>query len=133
MESNDCSWVVEGSCARKSRLKPETPTCFNWLQPTPIRIDTFTLICKMSLRLEAHFILFCCYYIECWARLVILHYYSSLQTLDGGMYEKVAEYFSIMSRTELYTCSASQFSFGKIKEQAMTVLNYNLFSFVTQI
>ncbi len=51
-------------------------------------------------------------------------YYSTyylLQTLDGGMYEKVAEYFSILSRTELYTCSASQFSFGKIKEQAMTV------------
>lgn len=43
------------------------------------------------------------------------------QTLDGGMYEKVAEYFSILSRTELYTCSASQFSFGKIKEQAQTV------------
>lgn len=44
------------------------------------------------------------------------------QTLDGGMYEKVAEYFSILSRTELYTCSASQFSFGKIKEQASTVI-----------
>lgn len=54
-----------------------------------------------------------------------------VKTLDGGMYEKVAEYFSIMSRTELYTCSASQFSFGKIKEQAMTISrDYDLACFV---
>jgi hypothetical protein len=46
------------------------------------------------------------------------------QIADGGMYEKVAEYFSIMSRTELYTCSTSQFSFGKIKEQAQIVRCY---------
>ncbi|EFX73637.1 hypothetical protein DAPPUDRAFT_57919, partial [Daphnia pulex] len=54
-----------------------------------------------------------------------------VKTLDGGMYEKVAEYFSIMSRTELYTCSASQFSFGKIKEQAQTInRDYDLACFV---
>jgi len=37
------------------------------------------------------------------------------------MYEKVAEYFSVLSRTELITCSASQTSYAKIKEQAQTV------------
>ncbi|EFX63362.1 hypothetical protein DAPPUDRAFT_335571 [Daphnia pulex] len=53
------------------------------------------------------------------------------QIADGGMYEKVAEYFSIMSRLELYTCSASQFSFGKIKEQAQTISrDYDLACFV---
>ena len=49
------------------------------------------------------------------------------------MYEKVAEYFSIMSRTELYTCSASQFSFGKIKEQAQTVCSSYLLYYFTNI
>jgi len=41
-----------------------------------------------------------------------------IKTLDGGMYEKLSEYFSIISRTELITCSAWQNSYGKIKDQA---------------
>jgi len=41
-----------------------------------------------------------------------------IKTLDGGMYEKLSEYFSIISRTELITCSAWQNSYGKIREQA---------------
>ena len=52
---------------------------------------------------------------------LFIHFLFHHQTLDGGMYEKVAEYFSILSRTELITCSASTTSFGKIKEQAQTV------------
>lgn len=43
---------------------------------------------------------------------------SVIKTLDGGMYEKLSEYFSIISRTELITCSAWQNSYGKIREQA---------------
>ena len=43
------------------------------------------------------------------------------------MYEKVAEYFSVLSRTELITCSASQTSYAKIKEQAQTVYHQCLF------
>lgn len=44
-----------------------------------------------------------------------------MQTMECEMYDKVAEYLTLMSRTELLTCSASQSSFNKIKEQATTV------------
>jgi hypothetical protein len=33
----------------------------------------------------------------------------------------MADYFSILSRTELITCSASQNSFTKIRDQSATV------------
>ena len=49
----------------------------------------------------------------------------AVKTLDGGMYEKIAEYFSILSRTELITCSASQNSFTKIRDHSATVTNAN--------
>ncbi|MPC45528.1 F-BAR and double SH3 domains protein 2 [Portunus trituberculatus] len=44
-----------------------------------------------------------------------------LRTMECDMYDKVAEYLTLMSRTELLTCSATQSSFNKIKEQATTV------------
>ena len=52
------------------------------------------------------------------------------QTLDGGMYEKLSEYFSIISRTELITCSAWQNSYGKIKDQANSVIGFSNFVIV---
>nr|XP_045612891.1 protein nervous wreck-like [Procambarus clarkii] len=55
-----------------------------------------------------------------------------LRTLECDMYDKVAEYLTLMSRTELLTCSASQSSFNKIKEQATTITRgYNLRCYLT--
>lgn len=47
---NHFSWEAGGICARKNPHKLVTPTCFNWLQPTPTRIDISTSICKTSSR-----------------------------------------------------------------------------------
>ena len=41
--------------------------------------------------------------------------------MECEMYDKVSEYLTLMSRTELLTCSATQSSYTKIKEQAQTV------------
>ncbi|KAK7086069.1 F-BAR and double SH3 domains protein 2, partial [Halocaridina rubra] len=55
-----------------------------------------------------------------------------LRTMECEMYDKVAEYLTLMSRTELLTCSASQASYNKIKEQASTVTRgYNLRCYLT--
>lgn len=55
----------------------------------------------------------------------------AVKTLDGGMYEKIAEYFSILSRTELITCSASQNSFTKIRDHSATInRDYDLSCYV---
>ncbi|XP_064117381.1 protein nervous wreck-like isoform X7 [Macrobrachium nipponense] len=55
-----------------------------------------------------------------------------LRTMECDMYDKVAEYLSLMSRTELLTCSASQASYNKIREQASTVTRgYNLRCYLT--
>ncbi|XP_071544056.1 protein nervous wreck [Panulirus ornatus] len=55
-----------------------------------------------------------------------------LRTMECDMYDKVAEYLTLMSRTELLTCSASQASFNKIKEQSTTVTRgYNLRCYLT--
>ncbi|KAG7164728.1 nervous wreck-like, partial [Homarus americanus] len=55
-----------------------------------------------------------------------------LRTMECDMYDKVADYLTLMSRTELLTCSASQSSFNKIKEQATTVTRgYNLRCYLT--
>ncbi|XP_045134770.1 protein nervous wreck-like isoform X23 [Portunus trituberculatus] len=55
-----------------------------------------------------------------------------LRTMECDMYDKVAEYLTLMSRTELLTCSATQSSFNKIKEQATTVTRgYNLRCYLT--
>ncbi|XP_069952893.1 protein nervous wreck isoform X5 [Cherax quadricarinatus] len=55
-----------------------------------------------------------------------------LRTMECEMYDKVSEYLTLMSRAELLTCSASQSSFNKIKEQATTVTRgYNLRCYLT--
>ena len=43
------------------------------------------------------------------------------QYLEQGVFDKVAEYLTLMGRTELLTCSASQNSYGKIRDQAQQV------------
>lgn len=43
------------------------------------------------------------------------------------VYERVAEYLTLMGRTELLTCSATQNSFGKIRDQAQQLTReYNI-------
>ena len=37
------------------------------------------------------------------------------------MYDKVAEYLTLLGRTELLTCSAAQVSYTKIRDQSQTV------------
>lgn len=41
--------------------------------------------------------------------------------MEQGVYDKVAEYLTLMGRTELLTCLATQNSFGKIRDQAQQV------------
>ncbi|XP_074028247.1 FCH and double SH3 domains nervous wreck isoform X6 [Leptinotarsa decemlineata] len=50
-----------------------------------------------------------------------------MTTMESGVYDKVAEYLSLMGRTELLTCSAMQNSFGTIRDQAKQLTReYNL-------
>ncbi|KAJ8922371.1 hypothetical protein NQ315_004314 [Exocentrus adspersus] len=50
-----------------------------------------------------------------------------MTTMESGVYDKVAEYLSLMSRTELLTCSAMQNSFTIIRDQAKQLTReYNL-------
>ena len=44
-----------------------------------------------------------------------------LQTMENGVYDKVAEYLMLIGRTELLTCSATQTSFTRIRDQAQQV------------
>lgn len=57
--------------------------------------------------------------------LTIFSYIIVLQYLEQGVYEKVAEYLTLMGRTELLTCLATQNSYGKIRDQAQQVLKIN--------
>lgn len=41
--------------------------------------------------------------------------------MEQGVYDKVAEYLSMMGRTELLTCMALQNSFTIIRDQAQQV------------
>lgn len=51
----------------------------------------------------------------------------AMSTMESGVFEKVAEYLTLMGRTELLTCSATQNSFGKIRDQAQQLTReYNL-------
>ncbi|KAF2879160.1 hypothetical protein ILUMI_27012 [Ignelater luminosus] len=51
----------------------------------------------------------------------------AMTAMESNVYDKVAEYFSLMGRTELLTCSAMQNSFGKIRDQAKQLTReYNL-------
>nr|XP_027209344.1 F-BAR and double SH3 domains protein 2-like [Penaeus vannamei] len=55
-----------------------------------------------------------------------------LRTMECDMYDKVAGYLTLMSRTELLTCSASQVSYTRIREQASTITRgYNLRCYLT--
>ncbi|XP_077301597.1 FCH and double SH3 domains nervous wreck [Arctopsyche grandis] len=50
-----------------------------------------------------------------------------MSTMEAAVYERVAEYLTLMGRTELLTCSATQHSFGKIRDQAQQLTReYNL-------
>lgn len=44
-----------------------------------------------------------------------------LQAMENGVYDKVAEYLTLIGRTELLTCSATQTSFTRIRDQAQQV------------
>jgi hypothetical protein len=44
-----------------------------------------------------------------------------LQLMENSVYEKVAEYLMLIGRTELLTCSATQTSFTRIRDQAQQV------------
>lgn len=51
----------------------------------------------------------------------------AMTSMENYVYERVADYLTLMGRTELLTCSATQHSFGKIRDQAQQLTReYNL-------
>lgn len=46
---------------------------------------------------------------------------STMQFIEQGVYDKVQDYLTLMGRTELLTCIATQNSFGIIRDQAQQV------------
>jgi F-BAR and double SH3 domains protein len=44
-----------------------------------------------------------------------------LQTMESGVFERVQEYLTLIGRMELLTCSATQTSFTRIRDQANKV------------
>lgn len=51
----------------------------------------------------------------------------AMTTMENNVYERVAEYLTLMGRTELLTCSAMQNSFSTIRDQAKQLTReYNL-------
>ncbi|XP_012279354.1 F-BAR and double SH3 domains protein 2 isoform X2 [Orussus abietinus] len=60
-------------------------------------------------------------------RYFVVDLQNTMQILEQGVYDKVAEYLTLMGRTELLTCLAMQNSFGKIRDQAQQLTReYNL-------
>ncbi|XP_011874500.1 PREDICTED: F-BAR and double SH3 domains protein 2 isoform X2 [Vollenhovia emeryi] len=60
-------------------------------------------------------------------RYFVVDLQSTMQYLEQGVYDKVAEYLTLMGRTELLTCMATQNSFGKIRDQAQQLTReYNI-------
>ncbi|KAM0735464.1 Protein nervous wreck [Formica fusca] len=60
-------------------------------------------------------------------RYFVVDLQSTMQHLEQGVYDKVAEYLTLMGRTELLTCLATQNSFGKIRDQAQQLTReYNI-------
>ncbi|XP_046409814.1 protein nervous wreck isoform X1 [Neodiprion fabricii] len=60
-------------------------------------------------------------------RYFVVDLQTTMQFLEQGVYDKVAEYLTLMGRTELLTCLATQNSFGKIRDQAQQLTReYNL-------
>ncbi|XP_051161839.1 protein nervous wreck isoform X2 [Leptopilina boulardi] len=52
---------------------------------------------------------------------------NTMQYLEQGVYDKVAEYLTLMGRTELLTCLAKQNSYGIIRDQAQQLTReYNI-------
>ncbi|XP_059613011.1 protein nervous wreck isoform X2 [Phlebotomus argentipes] len=52
---------------------------------------------------------------------------TTMTTMENYVYERIADYLMLMGRTELLTCSATQHSFGKIRDQAQQLTReYNL-------
>jgi len=54
-----------------------------------------------------------------------------LQAMENGVYDKVAEYLMLIGRTELLTCSATQTSFTRIRDQAQQVSGVRQLLFTT--
>ncbi|KAG7211508.1 hypothetical protein KM043_010777 [Ampulex compressa] len=60
-------------------------------------------------------------------RYFVVDLQTTMQYLEQGVYDKVAEYLTLMGRTELLTCLATQNSFGKIRDQAQQLTReYNI-------
>lgn len=60
-------------------------------------------------------------------RYFLVELQTCMQSMESAVYDKVAEYLTLMGRTELLTCSATQHSFGKIRDQAQQLTrDYNL-------
>ncbi|KAF6200570.1 hypothetical protein GE061_005013, partial [Apolygus lucorum] len=60
-------------------------------------------------------------------RYFVVDFQNTIQTMESGVYERVADYLMLISRTELLTCTATQTSFNRIKEQsAQLSRDYNL-------
>nr|CAD7424609.1 unnamed protein product [Timema monikensis] len=55
-------------------------------------------------------------------RYFVVDLQSTMQTMESCVFEKVAEYLTLIGRTELLTCSATQNSFGRIRDQAQQVI-----------
>lgn len=51
----------------------------------------------------------------------------TMQTMEFNVYDRIADFLALIGRTELLTCSATQNSFGKIRDQANQLTReYNL-------
>ncbi|KAL6268816.1 hypothetical protein P5V15_001940 [Pogonomyrmex californicus] len=60
-------------------------------------------------------------------RYFVVDLQTTMQYLEQEVYDKVAEYLTLMGRTELLTCLATQNSFGKIRDQAQQLTReYNI-------
>ncbi|KAJ0184049.1 hypothetical protein K1T71_000472 [Dendrolimus kikuchii] len=60
-------------------------------------------------------------------RYFLVELQTCMQYMESSVYEKVSEFLTLMGRTELLTCSATQHSFGKIRDQAQQLTReYNL-------
>ncbi|KAG6453402.1 hypothetical protein O3G_MSEX008133 [Manduca sexta] len=60
-------------------------------------------------------------------RYFLVELQACLHGMEAAVYEKVSEFLTLMGRTELLTCSATQHSFGKIRDQAQQLTReYNL-------
>ncbi|XP_053624439.1 protein nervous wreck isoform X3 [Plodia interpunctella] len=60
-------------------------------------------------------------------RYFLVELQSCMQSMESSVYEKVSDFLTLMGRTELLTCSATQHSFGKIRDQAQQLTReYNL-------